>query len=49
MSDGKLFLPRVDVPTALDGTLTTLKVEMQMIPGRDPLSFSISDYAQIDN
>jgi hypothetical protein len=49
MSDGKLFLPRVDIHTAIDGTLTTLKVEMQMIPGRDPLSFSISDFAQIDN
>ncbi|MCK5524773.1 MAG: hypothetical protein KAI83_16735 [Thiomargarita sp.] len=49
MSDGKLFLPRVDVPTPLNGTMTILQVEMQMIPGRNPLSFSVSDYAQIDN
>jgi hypothetical protein len=41
LKDGKLFLPAVDIPTAFDGTVTTFEIEMEIISGREPLSFTI--------
>ncbi len=48
LSDGKLYLPAVDVPTALDGTVTTYEIELKIIPGREPLSFVITKGAPIE-
>jgi hypothetical protein len=48
LSDGKLYLPAVDVPTALDGTVTSYELELKIIPGREPLSFVIVDFAPIE-
>ncbi|EDN69771.1 secreted protein [Beggiatoa sp. PS] len=48
LSNGNLYLPAVDVPTAFDGTVTTYEVEMKMIPGYDPLSFSVINAVPIE-
>ena len=47
LSDGTLYLPAIDVPTAFDGTVTTYQVQMELIPGRSPLSFSTTNVVPI--
>ncbi len=42
---GKLSLPAVDVPSLFDESVTTYQVEMQLIPGVEPLSFSLTSVA----
>jgi hypothetical protein len=48
LNDGKLFLPAVDVPTAFDGTVTTFEIEMEIISGREPLSFTIINAVPVE-
>jgi hypothetical protein len=48
LSNGNLYLPAVDVPTAFDGTVTTYEVEMKLIPGYEPLSFSVTNAVPIE-
>jgi len=48
LSHGDLYLPAVDVPTALDGTVTTYQVDMKIISGREPLSFSVEKVVPLD-
>jgi hypothetical protein len=48
LNDGRLFLPAVDVPTAFDGTVTTFEIEMEIIPGREPLSFTIINVVPVE-
>ncbi|MCK5719778.1 MAG: hypothetical protein KAH84_07490 [Thiomargarita sp.] len=49
VENGNLFLPAVDVATGFDGTITTFEVKMQIIPGREPLSFFITEVIPIDS
>jgi len=42
LSDGNLHLPAVEVPTGFDGSVTTYQVQMKIISGREPLSFSVT-------
>ncbi len=48
LGQGDLYLPAVDVPTAFDGTVTTYQVEMKLISGREPLSFSVEKAVPLD-
>jgi hypothetical protein len=50
LSEGKLHLPAVDVPTAFDGTVTSYQVEMKQIPGQPdkPFLFSVINILPIE-
>jgi hypothetical protein len=42
LSDGSLHLPAIDVPNVFNNNVISYEVEMKIVPGREPLSFSIT-------
>ncbi len=50
LSEGQLYLPAVDVPTAFDGTVTTYKVQLKQMPGstEEPFLFSVTNAVPTD-
>jgi hypothetical protein len=48
LTEGSLYLPAIDVPNIFDGSVTSYEVQMKIIPGREPLSFTVIQVAPIE-
>lgn len=48
LTEGSLYLPAVDVPNIFDNSVTSYEVQMKIIPGREPLSFTVIQVTPIE-
>lgn len=48
LTEGSLYLPAIDVPNIFAGNVTTYEVQMKLIPGQEPLSFTVTQVIPIE-